>query len=87
LAQGAYIEAKLIESKAYLSLTGMASKVLLLFMLKRQFEKVTVGKPGKREKRTCVNLESLTLTYVEVQKKYGIILECFFPCVTSAQFG
>jgi hypothetical protein len=35
MAKGAYVEASLLESKANLSLVGLASQVLMLFMLKR----------------------------------------------------
>ncbi len=43
--------------------------MLILFLSKRQFRKV--GKPGK-ERRTCVNCNNITMTYIELRKKYGI---------------
>jgi hypothetical protein len=72
VAKGAYVEAELLESKAYLSLVGLAQQVLMLFILKRQFEKVSAGKQGKSAKKICVNRYSLSLTYIEAKKKYGI---------------
>jgi hypothetical protein len=42
-----------------------------LFLLKRQFEKVGRGKNGK-QKKVCVNANSLSLTYIEAKEKYGI---------------
>lgn len=72
MAKGAFVDALLLESKAYLSLVGIAPQVLMLIMLKRQFEKVHAGKPGKVGNRTCVNSNSLSLTYIEAKKKYGI---------------
>jgi hypothetical protein len=72
MGKGAYVEAELLESKAYLSLKGLAPQVLMLFMLKRQFKKMSAGKRGKSVKKSCVNLDSLSLTYIEAKKKYGI---------------
>jgi hypothetical protein len=72
MAKGAFVDALLLESKAYLSLIGIAPQVLMLIMLKRQFEKVHAGKPGKVGNRTCENSNSLSLTYIEAKKKYGI---------------
>jgi len=66
---GTWIERELFESKAFLSLRGFAPQMLILFLSKRQFRKV--GKPGK-ERRTCVNCNNITMTYIELRKKYGI---------------
>jgi len=71
VAKGAYIEADILESQAYLSLLGVAPQVLALFLLKRQFEKVG-GKKNKKQKSVCVNSNSLSLTYIEAKEKYGI---------------
>jgi hypothetical protein len=72
MAKGAYVEASLLESKAYLSLNGLAPQVLMLFMLKRQFKRVSADKRGKSGKKICVNLDCLSLTYIEAEKKHGI---------------
>jgi hypothetical protein len=58
------------ESNAYLSLKGAAPQVLTLILLKRQFEKHKLKKG--RVKSVCVNCDSLTFTYIEAEKKYGI---------------
>jgi len=71
LAKGTYIEADLLESQAYLSLSGIAPQILSLFLLKRQFEKVG-GKKGSKPKKVCINANSLSLTYIEAKEKYGI---------------
>lgn len=71
MAKGTYIEADILESQAYLSLSGIAPQVLFLFLLKRQFEKVG-GKKNGKQKKTCVNPNSLSLTYIEAKEKYGI---------------
>jgi hypothetical protein len=66
---GTWVERELFESKAFLSLRGAASQVLILFLSKRQFDKV--GRRGK-EKRICTNRDSISFTYIEAEKKYGI---------------
>ena len=71
MAKGAFIPKEILESKAYLALKGIAPQVLGLFMLKRQFEKIPVPK-GEKVKKKCVNGQSLSLTYIEAKKKYGI---------------
>jgi hypothetical protein len=71
MAKGAFIPKEILESKAYLALQGIASQVLGLFMLKRQFEKIPGAKREKNKKK-CVNGGSLSLTYVEAEDKYGI---------------
>jgi hypothetical protein len=67
--QGTYIERSLFESKAFLSLRGFAPQLLILLLGKRWFDKV--GKRG-HERRICTNCDSLTFTYVEAEKKYGV---------------
>ena len=71
MAKGTYIEADILESQAYLSLSGIAPQVLSLFLLKRQFEKVG-GKKNGKPKKVCVNQNSLSLTYIEAKEKFGI---------------
>jgi hypothetical protein len=71
---GTWIERTLFESKAFLSLKGFAPQLLILFLAKRQFDRV--GKKGK-EQRVCMNQDSLTFTYVEAKKKYGLSVPKF----------
>lgn len=66
---GTWIEKDLFESKAFLALKGFAPQLLVLFLAKRQFEKV--GRKGK-QKLFCKNNDSIHFTYLEAQKKYGI---------------
>lgn len=69
LSPGTWLERKMFESQAYLSLRGFAPQLLSLMLGKRQFDKM--GKKG-REQRVCLNCDSLSFTYVEAEKKYGI---------------
>jgi hypothetical protein len=69
LPPGTWIERDMFESKAYLSLKGFAPQLLTLILSKRWFE--TVGRKGK-EKRICINRDSITFTYIEAKTKYGI---------------
>lgn len=66
---GTFIERELFESRAFLTLTGVAPQVLIIFLGKRWFEKV--GRKGK-EKRFCTNCSELVFTYIEAENKYGI---------------
>lgn len=65
-----WIDREMIESKAFLSLTGFAPQLLILVLGKRQFEKQ--GRRGK-EKWICVNGDAINITYSEFanKKKYG----------------
>jgi len=72
MAKGVYLPAEIIESKAYVSLGGIAAQVLTMIMLKRRFEKFCGKKRGDPKKSVCVNGNELTLTYIEAQEKYGI---------------
>lgn len=69
LPPGTWFERQMFESKAYLALNGCASKLLVFFLGKRHF--ITVGRKGK-ERKVCDNCDSLTFTYIEAQKRYGI---------------
>lgn len=69
LPPGTWVEREMFESKAFINLKGFAPQLLILFLAKRQFKKQ--GNPGK-EKRICINKDSICFTYVEAQKKYGI---------------
>ena len=68
-AGGTYIERELFESKAYLSLKGFAPQLLTLILGKRQFR--MEGRKGK-QKRVCINCDSLNITYTEFKNSYGI---------------
>lgn len=72
MAKGAFIHKEILESKAYLALKGIAPQVFVLFMLKRQFEPIPGTKRGSKKNKQCVNSQSLSLTYIEAKKKYGI---------------
>jgi len=69
LSPGTWLEREMFESQAYLALRGFAPQLLTLLLSKRYFDKV--GRKGK-EQRICTNSDSLTLTYLEAEKKYGI---------------
>ena len=59
----------MFESKAFLSLTGFAPQLLILILSKRQF--VNHGRKGK-QKKVCINCDSINITYTELKNKYGI---------------
>jgi hypothetical protein len=67
--RGVYLDPGLIQSKAFLALSGIASKVLLWFMYRRQMDKV--GRIGK-EKWVIRNNGEIYFTYSEAQKKYKL---------------
>ena len=67
--KGIFLEPGLIQSKAYLALSGTASKVLLWFMCRRQLSKV--GHTGK-EKWVIHNNGEIYFTYSEAQNKYKL---------------
>jgi len=60
----------LVKSEAWLSLSGAAIIVYLIFRTKCRIDKLQ-GKPGKR-RRVIVNNGEIVFTYVEALKKYGI---------------
>jgi len=66
---GTWIEREMIESKAFIALQGFAPQLLILFLAKRDIR--NLGKTGK-QKRVCVNCDSLHFTYIEAKKKYGV---------------
>ena len=68
----------MFESKAFLSLSGFAPQLLVLFLSKRQFQKV--GPKGK-EKNMCINCDSLRFTGIEAKKKYGITKSRFIRAI------
>jgi hypothetical protein len=72
MAKGVYLPAEIIESRAFIALGGVAAQVLTAIMLKRRFEKIYGRKRGDPKKTICVNGNELTLTYSEVERRYGI---------------
>ncbi|RJP75008.1 MAG: hypothetical protein C4522_22100 [Desulfobacteraceae bacterium] len=69
LPAGTWIEREMFESRAFMALTGCALQLLIIFLSKRQFEKISTG---KKEKRFLKNADSLIFTYIEAKEKYGI---------------
>ena len=67
---GTWLERKLFQSQAYFALGGCAPQLLTIFMGKRQFEKFPAKKG--RDNLFCANGNSLTFTYLEAEKSYGI---------------
>jgi hypothetical protein len=66
---GTWFEREMFESQAFISLKGFAPQLLVLFLSKRQFQKH--GRKGK-EKKVCINCDSIPFTYIDAQKKYGV---------------
>jgi len=64
-----WIDRAMIESRAYLSLSGFSPQLLTLVFGKRQFEKQ--GRRGKG-KWVLINGDNINITYAEFKKKYGI---------------
>ena len=77
---GTWVDRDMFESKAFLSLKGFAPQLLILFLGKRQILKY--GRKGK-EKKICVNRDSLTFAYVEAKKKYGITKSRFSRAINE----
>lgn len=71
---GTYIEKEMYESNAFLSLTGIAPQLLILFLGKRF---IKTRKIKKKKIRICTNCDNITFTYVEAMKKYGIAQKRF----------
>ena len=62
------IEREILQSPAYLSLTGIAPQVLSLFMCRRQMKQ-----HGSRRKRWIItNNGQIEFTYAEAEEKWGI---------------
>jgi hypothetical protein len=66
---GTFVKRELFESKAFLALKGAASQVLIIFLGKRQMRYVNLG---KEKKWVCENEGTISFTYIEAKKKYGI---------------
>ncbi len=69
LQPGTFVYREMIQSKAFLALKGFAPQLLLLFLLKRQ-RKMIKDKKGSKFQQWID--DNLTMTYVELQKKYKI---------------
>lgn len=70
MVRGVYIDPALIESKAYLLLTGFAPQLLLIFLKRRRMRKV-----GRRKGKVIWVIENngeIILTYDYALKKWGI---------------
>ena len=65
-----WIPRKLVTSKAFLSLTGAAPHVLLIFLTKRRVRKEGTRRDGHRYE--IVNNGEIVFTYAEARDKYGI---------------
>ncbi len=64
-SSGTYLERDMFESQAYLALRGFAPQLLTLLLGKRYIDRV--GKKG-HQRKICTNCDSLTLTYIELEK-------------------
>jgi hypothetical protein len=71
---GIYIERELYQSEAFNSLGRVALRVLIAFLDKRMREKASEArdKKGNKRKPKFINLDNITLTYGELEKKYGV---------------
>ena len=74
------IERDVINSKAFLSLKGMAAQVYLLFLARRKI--VKTGKKG-HEKSHCTNSQELEFTYLEAEHKFGITQRRFHKAIDT----
>lgn len=68
MAHGAYIEAELILSEAYKSLTKAEMRIYFHFLLKRKFGSQKQGKPGKRTGKIITNNGKITFSYAEAER-------------------
>jgi DNA-binding PadR family transcriptional regulator len=64
------LQQHLVQSRAWLSLTGVAPQVFTIFRCKCQFGDPP-GKPGKHRK-VILNNSRIEFTYLEAKHKYGI---------------
>lgn len=60
---GTWLERSMFESPAWLALNGTEKSILVFFLAKRNIHKQT---------HECLNCDTLTLTYTELERKYGI---------------
>ncbi len=66
-----FIDRELIRSPAYLSLTGIAPQVYLLFRSRAQVNRLKT-KRGERERWEIINNGEIVFTYLDALKKHGI---------------
>jgi len=71
---GTYIEKEMYESEAFLSLTGIAPQLLILFLGKRF---IVTRRSKKKKIRECLNCDNIVFTYIEAKEKYGITMRRF----------
>jgi len=74
------IERKLLQSKAYRSLTSMQKDVYHDFLMKRQVDK-TKPRPGRKSERIILNQGKIEYCYSEAAKK-GITPATFMRAIT-----
>ncbi|HUU92201.1 MAG TPA: hypothetical protein VM238_13460 [Phycisphaerae bacterium] len=71
-----FVSRELITSRAFLSLTGKAAQVLMVFLTKRRVEKLK--RPDPRGNRfQIVNNGELEFTYLEALRLYGLTSKTF----------
>lgn len=68
---GTWVEGEMLNSSAFIALTGFAPQLLMHFLWKRQFRRSNRGKPGQRGKE-CINCDSLCITYAEAKARWGV---------------
>lgn len=78
--KGVYLEPDWIDSKAFMALSGTASKVLIWFMRRRRMEKF--GRTGK-ERWSVANNGEIVFTYAEAEKKFGLTRARFSRALTQ----
>jgi hypothetical protein len=59
-----FVERDLFRSKAFMALRGVAPQMLILFLRKRQFRKIS----SRSKEKVCIDCDELSLTYVELEK-------------------
>lgn len=65
------LEQRLVKSRAWLSLTGMAPQVYLIFRTKCQISH-RLRKSGRKGERVILNNGQIIFTYDEAEEKYGM---------------
>ena len=67
------LEKKLVTSRAWLSLKGIAPQIYMIFRLKCVVEEIeSVGKPNKRREWLITNNGKITFTYKQALNRFGI---------------
>jgi len=75
-----FVDRRILRSQAFKELGGTATKVLLVFLSKRQVQQI---KTSKRQFWADTNRGEITFTYREAEKKYGISRHAFYRAVTE----